>query len=323
MGTNAPLRFGVLGCASIARRMMLPAMQATPEVELVAVASRDAAKARAFADEFGCAAEADYEALLARPDIEAIYLPLPPALHEPWAVRALAAGKHVLCEKPGATTPAGAQCMAAAAQANGRYLAENFMFLYHPQLRAIDDLLTQGELGELRLLRATFGFPPLPEGDMRYRPELGGGALLDAGCYTLRVARHFLGDTLHVVGATRTQREGAVDTAGAALLANDSGVSAQIAYGFDLFYQCELQLLLARGRITAPRIFTAPPTFSPQIVVEKPLGRDSLDIAPHNHFAAALRHFARQVRAGAIGAPGLVAQAELIERLETACRPST
>lgn len=323
MGTLAPLRFGVLGCAAIARRLMLPAMRATPAVKLVAVASRDAGKARAFADEFGCAAETDYETLLARPDIDAIYLPLPPALHEPWAVRALAAGKHVLCEKPGATTLAGAQRMAAAAQANGRYLAENFMFLHHPQLGAIDALLAPGELGELRLLRATFGFPPLPEGDMRYRPELGGGALLDAGCYTLRAARHFLGDALRVVGATRMQRGSEVDTAGAALLANADGISAQIAYSFDLFYQCELQLILTRGRITAPRIFTAPPTLAPQIMVETPQGRNTIDIAPHDHFAAALRHFAQQVGAGTTGAPGLVAQAELIERLETACRHST
>lgn len=323
MSTGAPLRFGVLGCAAIARRMMLPAMKATPEVQLVAVASRDAAKAQAFADEFGCAFETDYDALLARTDLDAIYLPLPPALHEPWAVRALAAGKHVLCEKPGATSGAGAQRMAEAARENGRFLAENFMFLHHPQLIAIDNLLAQGELGELRLLRATFGFPPLPEGNMRYQQALGGGALLDAGCYTLRVARHFLGDGIRVVGATQTRRDGGVDLSGAALLANATGLSAQIAFGFDLFYQCELQLILTRGRITAPRIFTAPPTFSPQIVVETPQGHDTLQIAPHDHFAASLRHFAQQVKAGTIGAPDLTVQAALIEQMESACRQST
>ncbi|HEX8962650.1 MAG TPA: Gfo/Idh/MocA family oxidoreductase [Rhodocyclaceae bacterium] len=323
MGTDAPLRLGVLGCASIARRMMLPAIKALPEAQLVAVASRDPARARAFAGEFGCAAEASYEALLDRPDIDAIYLPLPPAMHEEWSVRALKAGKHVLCEKPAATGLAGAQRMAAAAQAHGRLLAENFMFLFHPQLRAIDDLVAKGELGEIRLLRATFGFPPLPEGDIRYRRELGGGALLDAGCYTLRAARHFLGDTLDVAGATRNWGANGVDIAGTALLFNPAGVSAQLAFSFDLFYQCELQLILTRGRITAPRIFTAPPTLSPHVVIETAQGRQELGIPPHNHFASSLAHFVQQVRAGATGAPGVASQAELMEGVESSCHRST
>lgn len=323
MTTALPLRFGVLGCASIARRMTLPAMKSLPEIELVAVASRDAAKAWAFADEFNCVAAGGYEALLGRPDIDAVYLPLPPALHEHWVARALAVGKHVLCEKPAATDPASAQRMAAAAKASGRYLAENFMFLFHPQLQAIADLVAGGELGELRLLRATFGFPPLPDNDIRYQPELGGGALLDAGCYTFRVARHFLGDRLRVVGSTEARGDGGVDISGTALLADESGISAQLAFGFDLFYQCELQLLLSRGRITAPRIFTAPPTFSPEILIETPRGRESVGVPPHNHFASSLRHFVQRVRAGATGAPGVVAQAELIERFRSSCRHST
>lgn len=318
-----PLRFGVLGCASIAQRMTLPAMKTLSEAELVAVASRDPGKARAFADQFGCAAVAGYEALLQRPDIDAVYLPLPPALHEPWAIRALESGKHVLCEKPAAISLPSALRMAKAAEESGRLLTENFMFLFHPQIRAIEDIVSSGDFGELRLLRATFGFPPLPEGDIRYQAELGGGALLDAGCYTLRAARHFLGDSLEILGATLNCRDNGLDTAGSALLADSSGRTAQLAFGFDMFYQCELLLLYTRGRITAPRIFTAPPHFSPEIVVETPGSQELVNVAPHNHFAASLQDFVRQVGAGAAGAPGLIAQAELMERFRNSCHRYT
>jgi predicted dehydrogenase len=310
-----PLRFGILGCASIARRMMLPAFAELTEAIPVAVAARDRDRAAAFAAEFGIAAAPDYDALLAREDVDAVYLPLPPALHEHWALRALAAGKHVLCEKPLATSLTSAERLVAAARQAGRVLAENWMFMAHRQLATIDALIADRRLGPLRLLRASFGFPALDPDNFRYRGDLGGGALLDAGGYTLRIARRFLGDPLRLVGGVLETPPGStVDRFGSALLAGD-GATAQVAFGFDTYYQCELQLWLARGKITAPRIFTAPPGFTAEIVLETASGRETVTVPPDNHFAGSLRDFARRVAAGRPDFDGLLAQAGLVEEI--------
>lgn len=312
---RAPLRFGILGAAAIARRMMLPAFAEVPEAVPVAIASRDRERAIAFATEFGLTAETDYDALLARDDIDAVYLPLPPALHEPWALRALDAGKHVLSEKPLTTSLASAERLTAAARSAGRVLAENWMFLHHRQLQSIDDLVATRNLGALRLLRASFGFPALDETNFRYRDELGGGALLDAGGYTLRVARRFLGDRLTVLGAVLDRpRNGGVDRFGSGQLAASDGASAQVAFGFDTFYQCELQLWFERGRIVAPRIFTAPAGFSPSLQIDTAAGTETLSVPPDNHFAGSLRDFTARVTEDRPDHDGLLVQARLLEQ---------
>lgn len=312
---RAPLRFGILGAASIARRMMLPAFADVPEAVPVAIASRDRERAFAIASEFGLVAETDYEALLARDDIDAVYLPLPPALHETWALRALAAGKHVLSEKPLTTSLASAERLVAAAQSAGRVLAENWMFLHHRQLQTINGLVKRRDLGALRLLRASFGFPALDADNFRYRDEMGGGALLDAGGYTLRVARHFLGDRLTVLGAVLDKpQDSRVDRFGSGLLAAPGGATAQVAFGFDIFYQCELQLWFERGRIVAPRIFTPPAGFSPTLQIDSIAGTETLSAPPDNHFAGSLRDFTARVADGRPDHAGLLVQARLLER---------
>lgn len=313
---SPPLRFGILGCASIARRMMLPAFAEVPEAVPVAVASRCQEKAESFAAEFKIDAVPDYDTLLARDDIDAVYLPLPPALHEQWTLRALAAGKHVLCEKPLTTSLASAERLVTAARSAGRVLAENWMFLYHRQLEVIDALIAERRLGPLRLLRANFGFPALDAANFRYCRELGGGALLDAGGYTLRVARHFLGDSLRLVGCVLDTPTGSsVDRFGAALLSGGESGTAQLAFGFDTFYQCELQLWFTSGRITAPRIFTAPPGLATEIALETADGRETIVVAPDNHFAGSLRDFANRVAGNRPDLSGLLVQARLVDEI--------
>lgn len=313
---TSPLRFGILGCASIARRMMLPAFAEVPEAVPVAIASREQEKAESFAAEFGIDAAPDYDALLARDDIDAVYLPLPPALHEHWALRALAAGKHVLCEKPLTTSLASAETLVAAAQSADCVLAENWMFLQHRQLTVIDTLIDERSLGPLRLLRASFGFPALAADNFRYRRELGGGALLDAGGYTLRVARRFLGDPLRLVGSVLdTPPASSVDRFGAALLTAGESGAAEIAFGFDTFYQCELQLWFANGRMTAPRIFTAPPGLTTEITLETAGGKETIAVPPDNHFAGSLRDFASRVTGKCPDYSGLLAQARLVDEI--------
>ena len=197
-----PLRLGVLGCASIAWRRTLPALAAQPRLRLAAVASRDPAKAGRFAERFGGEPVVGYERLLERDDVDAVYVPLPAALHAPWVERALRAGKHVLAEKPLATRCSDARRLVALADELGLVLAENFMFTLHSQHVQVRKLIGDGVIGEPRMLTAAFAIPALPPDDMRYLSEVGGGALVDVGGYPLRTASMLLGDRLEVVGTT-------------------------------------------------------------------------------------------------------------------------
>lgn len=261
------LRLGVLGAAAIAWRRTLPSLPSG--LRLAAVGSRDPARAARFTDRFGGVPVAGPAAVLDRDDVDAVYVPLPTALHAEWAAAALRAGKHVLVEKPLATTAADAAELVGLARARGLLLMENFAFLHHRTDRAVTDLLDAGTIGELRAVTAEFAFPPLPDGDIRHRPELGGGALLDAGVYPVRLALRHLGAGTEVCGAAlHVEPELGVDVAGAALLAGPTGITAHVAFGFRHAYRCGYVLWGSAGRIAVERAFTAPDDHAPTVRVE-------------------------------------------------------
>ena len=192
--TKSALNIGILGCANIARQFTA-AVQHSPAVRVVAAASRTIDTAAAFAKSLGIARHhGSYEALLADAAIDVIYLPLPNSLHAEWAVKALEAGKHVLCEKPLALGRAEAEAMFAAARASGVMLLEGFPYYFQPQTGDMLALLHGGAIGEVRSVQACFGFMlQNPQGNIRLQPELGGGALLDAGSYPLSLIRLVMG----------------------------------------------------------------------------------------------------------------------------------
>lgn len=208
--TEEPLRIGILGVARISGEAIILPAQALGH-RLVAVASRDPARARFFADLCGVErVHPDYDALLADPDIDVVYLPLPTALHTRWALAAIAAGKHVLCEKPLAMTAAQAQAVRAAADAAGVRAHEAYHHLCHPLYDRIRALLDGGSLGPIRRVEARLRMrPPAPD-DPRWSAGLGGGALLDLGCYGLQ-AHHWLG---RWAGAPRVSGSAAVPRSG-------------------------------------------------------------------------------------------------------------
>ncbi len=192
MTNHPPLRFGILGAARIAPMALIRPARSVAEAEVVAVAARDAEKARAFARKHGLPRIHDsYDALLADPEIDAIYNPLPNSLHCEWTIRALRAGKHVLCEKPIASNASEAQQMADVARESGRVLVEAFHWRYHPLAKRVKELLASGAIGAPRHYEATLAFPiGLMKNDIRWSFELAGGALMDAGCYTVSMVRH-------------------------------------------------------------------------------------------------------------------------------------
>ncbi|MCL6648450.1 MAG: Gfo/Idh/MocA family oxidoreductase [Chloroflexi bacterium] len=196
------VRIGLLGAARIAPKALIQPARSLSEVEVVAVAARDPARAHAFARRYGIPrVHPDYAALLADPTIEAVYLPLPNSLHAEWAARALQAGKHVLGEKPLAANAREAEQLATLAAASGRVLLEGFAYRYHPLAERLEALLASGTLGQVRRYEAVFQAFILRPGDIRWRLELAGGSLMDTGCYPVSFVRWLAGAEPEVVAA--------------------------------------------------------------------------------------------------------------------------
>ena len=202
------MRLGLLSTANINRAILAGAAK-TDRVDVVAVASRDAQRAETYAAEHGIAtAHGSYEALLADPDVESVYISLPNGMHHEWTMQALAAGKHVLCEKPYTRHPGEAEEAFDAADAAGLVLAEAFMYRHHPQTAAVARLVADGAVGRLCAVKATFTFPLHDLSDVRALPELDGGALMDVGCYCVSGIRLLAGEPEHVRGEQVTGTTG-------------------------------------------------------------------------------------------------------------------
>src|SRR3954453_4110731 len=202
--TQKPFRWGVLGTARISRSI-IPPMRASARHELMAVGSRDHARAEVYAREGGIPrVHASYEALVDDPEIDAIYNPLPNALHAAWTIRAVRAGKHVLGEKPLATTVADVDAIAREAKAAGVWVTEAFMYRHHPQTLRLKALVDEHAIGKLRLIRSAFTFTLTGGGGGRGAPALGGGTLWDVGCYPVTTARLLAGvEPQEVFGRSR------------------------------------------------------------------------------------------------------------------------
>lgn len=288
-----------MGCASIAQRSMIPAISAVPEWRLVAIASRSCEKAENFAGQFNCDAVVGYENLLKRNDVDAIYMPLPTGLHYEWITKSLMAGKHVLAEKSIAADYSSACRMVELARENNLVLMENFMFQYHSQHQFVFTMIRKGEIGEVRVFRANFAFPPMNKSNFRYDEKIGGGALLDAAGYTVRAVHFIMGDDF-VVKAANLYHDPELKTNiyGGAFLDNGKGISAQIAFGMDHYYQCNYEIWGSKGKITVDRAFTPKPDYSPLIVLEKQGERHEYKMKPDNHFIGSIKEFHRTIVSG-------------------------
>jgi len=189
-----PVKWGILSTADINRKL-IPGAHASPKIELIAVASRDTGRAEAYAGEWEIdRAYGSYEALLADPDVEAVYISLPNTLHCEWSIRAMEAGKHVLCEKPLSRHVAEVEDAFAAAKRTGMLLSEAFMYRHNPQTKRIVELIAEGAIGELRLVRSTFSYSLYDIDNIRLQTDLEGGALMDVGCYCVNGSRLLAGE---------------------------------------------------------------------------------------------------------------------------------
>jgi D-xylose 1-dehydrogenase (NADP+, D-xylono-1,5-lactone-forming) len=255
---QTPFRWGLLSTARI-NRAIIPPLQASARHALVAVASRDRARGEAYAREWGIPrVHVSYETLIDDPEIDAIYNPLPNALHAAWTIRAVRAGKHVLCEKPLATTVADVDAIAREAKAAGVVVAEAFMYRHHPQTLRLKALVDERAIGRLRLIRSAFTFQLTRTDDVRWEPSLGGGSLWDVGCYPVSIARLLAGvEPQEVFGRSR-QGEADVDDSFTGQIALGE-VIAQFDAGFRAPQRTHLEVVGSEGVITAAAPFKPAP----------------------------------------------------------------
>src|SRR5258705_4794042 len=303
--SDGPLRIGILGAARIAPMALIKPAQRNLEAAVVGVAARDVVRAASFAAKHGIErVYSGYDGLLADPGIDAVYNPLPNSHHARWTIRALEAGKHVLCEKPFSATVAEAEAMAAAATRTGRVLMEAFHYRYHPLFARMRAIIAAGEIGTVRRFEVTFCIPLVRANDIRWRADLAGGALMDTGCYAVHLLRHLAQSEPEVRTARAKWTKGGVDRWLTADLAFPTGAEAQLTCGL---LQPKLVSITARVIGSAGQIdvinFVAPQYFH-RLRVRTAAGRRGERVAGSPSYDYQLRAFVAAVRNGTAVPPG-------------------
>jgi len=293
---RGPLRVGLLGCSDIARRKFIPALAICRGAVLTAISSRLPARAAEFSPDGSCAL-CSYEELLNSPDVDLVYLSLPNHLHEEWAIRALQAGKHVICEKPLGLSPDSVERMLAAAEESGLLLYENLMFLHHPQHAALKEMVADGVIGRVRSLRTVFTIPLPRCGDFRLDPDRGGGVLQDLSRYPLGTALYHLSGVPRDFRGHSTTRDG-LDLAVNGTAVTQSGEIFSYAIAFGQQYQCLYEIAGESGLIRLERAFTTPADLPGSIVVYAGSEVSELSVPPCDQFMRMIDDVAGLVRDG-------------------------
>ena len=333
------VRIGIICPSEIAFRRFMPAVQLCDDVEYVGVASADQRewfgeniegdmavieqehqKAMKFQETYGGEVFNSYKELLYSDKIDAVYLPLPPALHFKWAQKAIQQGKNIFLEKPSTTSYDDSLRIIKLAKKSNVAVHENYMFTFHEQISTIKSLIKSGDLGDVRLYRIAFGFPKRANNDFRYNKALGGGALLDCGGYTLKLAYELLGETAHICCSQLNYLEtNEVDMYGSATMVNDDGLVAQLAFGMDNSYKCELEIWGSKGTLFTSRIMTAPAGFVPTAQIKRATEAYEIELPVDDTFKKSIEYFVRCVKDADTRLNSyskILKQAELVEQMK-------
>lgn len=336
------MNLGIICPSEIAIRRFMPAMQQCEGFEFVGIGvyskeerygnrgisdevfqdslAKEKEKAQVFINQYGGKMFNSYREVVTSLEIDAVYIPLPPALHFKWAKMALEHGKHVLVEKPFTTSATDTNELIRIASKRSLALHENYMFTFHEQLDAIDAIVKSGELGDVRLYRICFGFPMRAANDFRYNKALGGGALIDAGGYTIRYATRLLGPTARIRYAQSNYMDQIeVDMYGSTTLTNEDGLTAQVAFGMDNNYKCELEVWGSKGTLTTGRVLTAPAGFKPTATIRKGNEEQIVELPADDAFLKSIRYFIKCINDEEIRRERyhiIAKQAELVEEFK-------
>lgn len=321
MKNRSQIKFGILGCSRIAQKNTLPAMQSSASVRLAMVGSRDPLKAKEVAEKFNGEKWGAYDEVLQNPDIDAVYISLPNSLHEEWTIKAARAGKHVICEKPAATSYAAAKNMVLAAEENGVRLLEGFMFRYHPQHAEVKKLIKNGALGDILRFEGCFGYSmPDPE-KSEMRKELHGGSLHATGCYPIAASRMIFEEEPESIFAKfKIDPESGIDVQTDIILHYPNGKTALASSLFGSYYQSTYSVLGSKACVKLARAYAVPRDMETKLYFEYFDADDKVRetiIAPTDHFQLMLDDFCAEIIKGDSGVKkyeaDLLAQARVIE----------
>jgi xylose dehydrogenase (NAD/NADP) len=314
MGVNAPVRWGILSTAHINRKV-IPAVHASEKTELLAVASRDQARAEEYAREWKIErAYGSYKALLENADVDAVYISLPNSLHCEWSLRAIEAGKHVLCEKPMSRHVEDVEEAFDAAAKNGRILMEAFMYRHHPQTERLLQLVAEGAIGDLRVIRSCFSFSLYDTENIRLRTDVEGGSLMDVGCYCVSGSRLLAGEPERVYAQQFVGPSG-TDWVFTATMRFPGDVFAVFDCGTALPVRDELEAIGSGGSL-----FLDDPwhCVEPVIELRRDEGTERITIEPADPYRLEIDNLSHAIRGAAdplLGREDAVAQARVIEAL--------
>jgi predicted dehydrogenase len=309
-----PVRWGIVSTADINRKLLAGAAE-SPDVDVVAVGSRDLDRAKAFGAEHGIPrAYGSYDDLLADEDVEAVYIPLPNTMHCEWSVRAVEAGKHVLCEKPMSRHPEEVERAFDAAERCDRLLSEAFMYRHHPQADRAAQLVQEGAIGELRLVRAVFSYPLFDEQNIRLRTDVEGGGLMDVGCYCVSGSRLLAGEPTRAFGRAYLGPTG-TDWVFTGSLAFPGDVLGLFDCGTSLLFRDELEAVGTEGSL-----FLDDPWHSVDAVIEvrRADGVERIELERANPYRLELENLGAAIRGEGVarlGREDAVAQARVLEGL--------
>lgn len=262
--------------------------------ELVTVASRDIAKAQETSKKFQCEYSNSYEELLKRSDIDAVYIPLPVGLHEEWCIKAADSGKHIISEKSLSYNHESVLRILKSVEKNSVLLYENFMCDFHWQHQKVLDLVASGKIGDIQVFTGKFGFPPMAKENIRYKSELGGGALNDNGAYLVFMARKMLNaEPLKAYTISRAGEQ--VDHSGSAFMEFPNKIVAHLDYGFTFDYQNNYELWGTKGTIRVDRSYSIPPQMKPNIQLIINGKSEEIDSSPCNHFVELVNNFNKTI----------------------------
>lgn len=306
------IKIAIICPSEIALRRFMPALQKIDTIEYYGIAianekewfgkkskyndlnvlENEYKKAKNFQDLYGGKIFNSYNELIIDKEVDAIYIPLPPALHYKWAKLALENNKHVFLEKPSTISYNETYNLVSLAKSKNLTLHENYMFNFHSQIDFIEEQIKNKLIGNIRLIRISFGFPFRGSNDFRYNKKLGGGALLDCGGYTLKLATRLLGNSIKIMTHKLNYvDEFDVDLFGSGTLQNDLGQVVQVSFGMDNSYKCELEIWGSKGTLNTNRILTAPENFEPTIVINLNNEIKEIKLPSDDTFKKSINHF--------------------------------
>ena len=290
------MRFGIIGCSQIADSSTIPAILESKFAEIEIIGSRVINKAKKFAKKFNCEKYGNYEDVLKDKNVDVVYISVPVGLHEKWAIQAAKYKKHILCEKSATTSYASAKKIISESKKNKVRIMEGFMFRFHPSIQKVSELIDKNKIGKIFSFQSRYGFPSISKKNIRYKKNLAGGILNDAGCYPICASRILFNEEPKSVFCNLiNNKKYKIDEFANMLLTFKDGKVAEMNVGYGLFYQSIYEVWGSKGMLNLSRAYNIPPDMSASLKISVTKNYE-IKLKPVNHFRLMIDNFSKEVQ---------------------------